>query len=1020
MDDIQIGKDNDTICLKHKTGLNLTLYFRQCSCDCHNNNLNSLNNIPKNLKLNSFKTNSFNKNYNNPIQKEYNNNNNDTAKQQEISSKQLIDKKNINIYNRNNYNISYGKKTYDSLCRDKLKLNIEKNDIKNSLEQNNKESQNKNYSNNEFLIYKKDINGVNNFIKSLHEINDKELTKCSSLKDFRYFDNKYLYYDNNKISNNQKYNKKDNSKININIVYDTNNFLKNSKMLENNYQKNEKYNKILNCKKSKNNNILSKNVKIQRKNFITKNSKEFVFNKDYISNNNIYNYYIYDNNDYDDNYKTNYNYSKDLESNDFNIIDNNLNPLGHIVDNFVKMLKNKNSKKNIMDNGNCIYKQNYNNMNNKYYNNIMKKKEKLDKICISNKNYKDNDINSNYINLGNEIKTNVSNNKKNIMIKNGIKERKNEYEKKYGKNKNTFINKTKNIFQNQIKENNNKNNNYIKNNCLSKSLTFNKYKEEYISIPNQYINNNNSLENENNYQNTKNEVNNNFVEQINSSKNSNNDNINQNSEYLNMQLNLDKNNYLEKYNTNYNISQKNNIFQIEKFDISIQKEENKSNLIKNDNNSNNQNYKFSSTPSKINYTNDIQNPSNLSPNYTNSKTNELMNNYMVSKENNSEQIKILSSPSIIKYDIKNKSETVAEKVRKLINQKAKNNNLSLSTKLNLDTNLSLSDENEEDHNDCINNINRNISISPESIFTIYYKYEKPIILAFDIENKSFSFQDYSDFGNFEENYKLSLKANESENINNDGNLFITIDTNLYIITGKNHDMLYMFDSIKKTINKLCDLKNNHSNGTLLKYENNIICLSGIYNKKVEIYSIKKNEWNDLPEMLKERSDSSSCIINNKTSKYIFNLFGYNSPSKEYLNSIEYFDISKKDSNWRYLNYNNLKWISLNISNFYCINYDDNKIIVVGGYNGKENKYNQKFIQIILDKDENNLGNNIYVEETDRKLKDIDMNKKYNFNKGYKMYYNKNNEIFYEIFDDNFNCHLFQASNIAHDLFYFNY
>ena len=136
MDDIQIEKDNDTICLKHKTGFNLTLCFRQCSCDCHNNNLNSLNHIPKNLKLNSFKTNSFNKNYNNPIQKEYNNdNNNDTPKQQQISSKQLIDKKNINKYNRNNANISYGKKTYDYLDRNKLKLNIEKNDIKNSLEQ---------------------------------------------------------------------------------------------------------------------------------------------------------------------------------------------------------------------------------------------------------------------------------------------------------------------------------------------------------------------------------------------------------------------------------------------------------------------------------------------------------------------------------------------------------------------------------------------------------------------------------------------------------------------------------------------------------------------------------------------------------------------------------------------------------------------------------------------------------------------------------------------------------------------
>ena len=165
--------------------------------------------------------------------------------------------------------------------------------------------------------------------------------------------------------------------------------------------------------------------------------------------------------------------------------------------------------------------------------------------------------------------------------------------------------------------------------------------------------------------------------------------------------------------------------------------------------------------------------------------------------------------------------------------------MSLSTKLNIDTNLSLSDENEI-QNDYNNNINRNIAISSQSIFTIYFSYEKPTILCFDIENKTFSFQDYSDFGNFEENYRLSLNNSKNENINNDGNIFITIGTNLYIITGKNYDMLYMFDSIKKTMNKLCNLKNNHSNGTLLNYENNIICLSGEFNKKVGPVSAEKS------------------------------------------------------------------------------------------------------------------------------------------------------------------------------------
>jgi hypothetical protein len=214
--------------------------------------------------------------------------------------------------------------------------------------------------------------------------------------------------------------------------------------------------------------------------------------------------------------------------------------------------------------------------------------------------------------------------------------------------------------------------------------------------------------------------------------------------------------------------------------------------------------------------------------------------------------------------------------------------------------------------------------------------------------------------------------------------------------------------------KLCSLQNNHSNGSLLNYDNNIICLSGDYNKKVEMYSMKKNEWTNLPEMIIERSNSTSCIMNNKKNKYIFNIFGFNTQTKEYLNTIEYLIVNKEDSCWKYLNYNNPNLISLNIHNLFCVNYLDNKIVIIGGYNGKDNKNINKFIQIIFDKD--NFENNIRVEETDRKLNGIDMNKKYLFCNGYKSYKDKNDTI-YEVFDSEFNCHLFKENKIEHDVFY---
>ena len=45
-----------------------------------------------------------------------------------------------------------------------------------------------------------------------------------------------------------------------------------------------------------------------------------------------------------------------------------------------------------------------------------------------------------------------------------------------------------------------------------------------------------------------------------------------------------------------------------------------------------------------------------------------------------------------------------------------------------------------------------------------------------------------------------------------------------------------------------------------------------------------------------------------------------------------------------------------------------------------------------------------------------MNKKYLFCNGYKSYENKNDTI-YEVFDNEFNCHLFKENKIEHDIFY---
>ena len=1134
---INIQNDNEIISFRHKNGMCLKVCFCQCY-NCHKNGNeisddknNNKNNCPI-LKFKNYKSNTSSNNHSKRLVKEYSFDYNIINTDINPNIKEAIDKK-LGLENKSDNTTE--NKLFEDNNKEVLPSNTGYGDLSQNISQYN--------DYNRYLLNQNNISDSKRFINTLHEIKNREkrLKRCASSKDFCKNNNKYLFndYNTNYINNDKKGNE---LKNNINIVYDNNSFFQNSKKYDNNIKKMKKNlsmeylnkhnyklkdnkattnkkqknilsqnyvgNKLFEYNKNKRNNYFHNNRELNPKNlknkiYSKKKMNDYGYNicpknKKYIIN--INNNYL--NKEYiiDDNEDGSYNkYSKNESIQINNEIDNNLNPLGHIVDNFVSMLKNKYNNKNriknnvlnanenpisniidfdnngiINDNQNCIddnrnYNKNNNipnniisdnihdnidnnknndininineNLNNnikpipintnKYNDKILEKKKFLNNIGHSKtKNNINNHKYKNYSSLENKIKNIEHQNQKNLIGQNNIKDIMQEYEKKYGKNSN-FVN-----FTNMIKEKiANNNTNEIENPPgvyrNNKTYKFNKYNED---ITKKYSTNdlkeknkqkhffpdiNNRYYDEKSDDNINDNINNNINIELNGRNNRDNINIsntnNTNNSNIKILTDLNKDN-IPASNDNYLTSPNDGRYENEKLDNLINNNNNKRKInssISNNRNDNIQIHEFQIHDSKINNT-EIKSLSNLSnypsPNNINSK-----NDYMATKANE-EKNQIISQPTNINSTkMTEKKETVSEKVKNLINNKAKinSNNLSLSSKLNIDTNLSLSDDN-ENINVNNNHIKRNIDISPKTIFTIYNNYENPLLLAFDIENKTFSFQEYSDFGNFEENYKLSLSINEKNNNSNKGNLFITIDNNLYIITGKNHDMLYMFDSLKKTMVKLCSLQNNHSNGSLLNYDNNIICLSGDYNKKVEMYSMKKNEWTNLPEMIIERSNSTSCIMNNKKNKYIFNIFGFNTQTKEYLNTIEYLIVNKEDSCWKYLNYNNPNLISLNIHNLFCVNYLDNKIVIIGGYNGKDNKNINKFMQIIFDKD--NFENNIRVEETDRKLNGIDMNKKYLFCNGYKSYRDKNDTI-YEVFDSEFNCHLFKENKIEHDVFY---
>ena len=312
------------------------------------------------------------------------------------------------------------------------------------------------------------------------------------------------------------------------------------------------------------------------------------------------------------------------------------------------------------------------------------------------------------------------------------------------------------------------------------------------------------------------------------------------------------------------------------------------------------------------------------------------------------------------------------------------------------------------------------------IYAIYSLPSNQKLLSFDLISKNFSLKDIntSNYNDFNKNYIESFRQEESQY----NSIYLFNNNILYIVTGKNSDIFYIYDITDNTLSQKCNLKNNHANGVLLLYKNKVFCLSGKFNKKVEVYSEENNEWREINEMNVERSFFSACIIQNK---YIFCLFGYSTPTNKYLDSIEFCDITNLNIDkciWKYLKYNNYNNIyNMNICGFISMNYNDDKIIIFGGINGVEKKPVNKFYQIVLGKNfeiENNSDKN-YIEEINMESNDTNENKCYYFVHGFGIFKGddidkENKNKFYAGFDSNYNIHVIQIKNkFIHDVYYYN-
>ena len=287
------------------------------------------------------------------------------------------------------------------------------------------------------------------------------------------------------------------------------------------------------------------------------------------------------------------------------------------------------------------------------------------------------------------------------------------------------------------------------------------------------------------------------------------------------------------------------------------------------------------------------------------------------------------------------------------------------------------------------NENNNLIKIKENILksknTLYCLYDNNNILSYDFLNNKF---------------KLNQIVNEdfNGNFNKEINklyLYNKINNEIYIIAGINNDLFFIYDINKNKMNLYSKLKNNHMFGSLLLLSQNnnkkekLICLSGKYNKKVEIYNEENDTWDDkiIEEMPEERCNACYLLLNHN---YIYGFYGYNFILNKYLNDIIYYDYN--NNKWNKILENSLNNNINGIQNHFCYKNDKNNLIhILGG----DSNYNK----IIIDLDKNEI---IKIEENKENKENKDKEEKYLFNNNCMI--NINND-FITLFDNNYNVHL---------------
>ena len=131
----------------------------------------------------------------------------------------------------------------------------------------------------------------------------------------------------------------------------------------------------------------------------------------------------------------------------------------------------------------------------------------------------------------------------------------------------------------------------------------------------------------------------------------------------------------------------------------------------------------------------------------------------------------------------------------------------------------------------------------------------------------------------------------------------------------------------------------------LKYLNGLGVIGGTESKDCEVFSFKKYEWFNLPDLNNIRENPCCCVLNEK---YLYCFFGYDNKSFKYHVTIEKISLKSKDQ-WSEITPEGQQ-IYMKRKGASCLNYNlkgKDHILIVGGVNSLQNEsmdcliYNEK-------------------------------------------------------------------------------